>query len=199
MIEEPPRSAWPVVVVTDLTGRITYWNSAAEDLLGWPATDAIGRSILDLCLPRDDGKVLGDIVARVRSGNPWQGHLSLRDRWGRSFELPTLELPITDGRGGLVGVVGMSVTDQEPIPGRDVERAQARADLAADRLGRLQRISATLSRSLSVDGVCDAVLAELVSEVGVTRRALWLLEGDDSLALVRAVGTEKAAAFARLS
>ncbi len=199
MIEEPPRSAWPVVVVTDLTGRITYWNNAADELLGWSADDAVGRSVIELCLPGVDRRVLGNIIERVRRGEPWQGRLALRDREGRSFDLPTVELPIVDRRGELVGVVGMSVHDRQHSAGIAVEQAQERAERAADRLDRLQRISATLSRSLSVDGVCDAVLAELVSEVGVTRRALWLLDGMDSLALVRAIGTDRAAGFARLA
>jgi len=38
------------VVVADVEGRIVVWNDAAVELFGWPADDALGRS-LDLIIP----------------------------------------------------------------------------------------------------------------------------------------------------
>src|SRR5919206_294121 len=36
------------VIATDLGGRITYWNHFAERLYGWPATEAVGRDIIEV-------------------------------------------------------------------------------------------------------------------------------------------------------
>lgn len=38
------------VVVAAPDGTITYWNAAAERILGWSSSDAVGRS-LDLIIP----------------------------------------------------------------------------------------------------------------------------------------------------
>ncbi|MGQ0618044.1 MAG: PAS domain S-box protein [Acidimicrobiia bacterium] len=38
------------VVIADAEGTITFWNDAAERIFGWPAADAVGRS-LDLIIP----------------------------------------------------------------------------------------------------------------------------------------------------
>jgi PAS domain S-box-containing protein len=38
------------VVVADADGAIRFWNPAAEAMFGWPAADALGRS-LDLIVP----------------------------------------------------------------------------------------------------------------------------------------------------
>jgi PAS domain S-box-containing protein len=199
MTEEPSRAIWPVVVVTDLTGRVTYWNAAAEEVLGWTAGEAIGQAITDLCLPAENLTLLAQILHQVGTGDPWQGRLGLRDRAGRALELATVELPIIDGRGQLVGVLGMSVPEGVGRADQVAARAQARAQLAADRLGRLQRISAALSRRLSTDGVCDVILAELVAEVGITRRVLWLLDARYDLALARAIGSDIASGFAHMA
>lgn len=38
------------VVVADTSGSIVFWNGAAERVFGWPAAEAVGRS-LDLIIP----------------------------------------------------------------------------------------------------------------------------------------------------
>jgi PAS domain S-box-containing protein len=191
MIEEPNRATWPAVVATDLAGRVAYWNAAAEQLLGWLAADAVGQLVRDLDLVAEEPSGLARILEQVRGGDAWQGRLALRNRDGRTLEVATVALPIVDGRGELAGIVAMSVAGSAG--------AEARAQIAADRLARLQRISAALSRSQSTDGVSDVILAELVAEVGVSRRALWLLDGQGGLRLVRAVGSDLAALFSHLA
>lgn len=39
------------MILVDTAGRITYWNSDAETLLGHPAGDALGASV-DLVIPQ---------------------------------------------------------------------------------------------------------------------------------------------------
>jgi PAS domain S-box-containing protein len=41
-------------VVIDAGGRITFWNAAAEKMLGWPARDAVGRACCDVFAGIDD-------------------------------------------------------------------------------------------------------------------------------------------------
>src|SRR5215211_2433487 len=39
------------VIATDQQGKIVYWNRAAEELYGWSAEEAAGRSVLEVALP----------------------------------------------------------------------------------------------------------------------------------------------------
>lgn len=58
--------------------------------------------------------------------------------------------------------------------------ARAHAEAVAERLGRLQRITAALSGDLDAERVADVVLSELSPEIGleVASRVIWLLDGD---------------------
>jgi PAS domain S-box-containing protein len=48
------------VIATDLEGRITCWNRNAEKLFGWPATEALGRKVMEVVVPVGlDGKAAG--------------------------------------------------------------------------------------------------------------------------------------------
>lgn len=50
----PPAVPIPVAqVVMTWQGRIVLWNTAAEDLLGWTAAEAVGEDLADLCIPED--------------------------------------------------------------------------------------------------------------------------------------------------
>jgi len=77
--------------------------------------------------------------------------------------------------------------------------ARARAEAAAERLGRLQRITAALSGDLEVADVCTIVLSELGGEVGpdASSRTMWLVDGD-RLRLVADWATGGSVAFAEM-
>jgi serine phosphatase RsbU (regulator of sigma subunit)/putative methionine-R-sulfoxide reductase with GAF domain len=69
--------------------------------------------------------------------------------------------------------------------------ARAAAELLADRLARLQRVTAALSARLEADEVAETILSEISSEPEVISRAIWLVDDDvKRLRLVRAIGAE---------
>ncbi|HKQ83894.1 MAG TPA: EAL domain-containing protein [Steroidobacteraceae bacterium] len=97
------------VLTTDVSGRIDYMNQAAEQLIGVPASDALGKAFADVITLVDeaDRRSLGDPVrqclttqARVTVGR--RGMLVSRaDMDERSVELTAS--PLKDPRGELVG------------------------------------------------------------------------------------------------
>ena len=46
------------IITIDLNMEITSWNKAAEDLYGYPAAEAIGKTLTALTLPKDFQKLL---------------------------------------------------------------------------------------------------------------------------------------------
>jgi diguanylate cyclase (GGDEF)-like protein/PAS domain S-box-containing protein len=79
------------VVATDSSNRITYWNSAAEDLYGIPAEEAIGRNVLELY--HRPGRWTGDsrmleVFEALSSRGHFTGEVMTHNRDG--IEIPVL-------------------------------------------------------------------------------------------------------------
>jgi PAS domain S-box-containing protein len=96
------------VIATDLSGHITYWNHFAEKLYGWPAAEAVGRSILEVTPEESEGSHAAEIMSRLTAGETWSGEFNVRRRDGSSFPALVTDTPIHDEAGRLVGVVGVS-------------------------------------------------------------------------------------------
>jgi PAS domain S-box-containing protein len=75
------------VVIADADGTITFWNQAATRLFGWPAHEAVGRS-LDLIIPQ-----------RLRARH-WAGYRETMATGHTSYGDRLLEVPALhrDGR-----------------------------------------------------------------------------------------------------
>jgi PAS domain S-box-containing protein len=96
------------VVVTNLEARILLWNTAAERLYGWAATEVMGLNIVDV-VPSEQSREQGaQIMGNLSRGESWEGQFPVRHRDGSSFVAWVTDVPLTDGSGELVGVVGLS-------------------------------------------------------------------------------------------
>lgn len=95
------------VVVSDLDGRIVYWNDAAEELFGWTADEAVGQNANQLLASPSSREVGEEIMETLRAGQPWSGGFPLCRKDGTQF--PAL---VTDSGiyrdGQLVGLVGIT-------------------------------------------------------------------------------------------
>src|SRR4051812_14137447 len=98
-------SDWPMrvldalgvaVIATDLTGRIRYWNPAAEELYGWPIGPVLGRSILEVIPTEIDAQQPAVILARLQRGGSWEGECWLRRQDGSRFLAHVSDRPIRD-------------------------------------------------------------------------------------------------------
>ncbi|MGN6243863.1 MAG: putative bifunctional diguanylate cyclase/phosphodiesterase [Motilibacteraceae bacterium] len=96
------------VVVTDLTGTVTYWNGAAEQLYGWPAAEAVGRGIDELTVPEVTAEVSEEIMASLSAGGSWTGQFPCRRSDGSTFLALVSDSPVRDVDGRQVGIVGIS-------------------------------------------------------------------------------------------
>ncbi len=113
------------VIATDLDGVVVLWNPAAEQLYGWPAEEALGRTITTLTVPEVTQDVAADIIAALRDGVSWSGGFLVRRKDGSRF--PAL---VTDSglrhAGTLVGIVGISTnlgTALRPLLERSTDAA----------------------------------------------------------------------------
>src|SRR5215210_7176262 len=73
------------VIATDLEGRISYWNRYAEKLYGWPAGEAVGRSVLEMTPAETSAGQAAEIMSRLLAGEAWSGEFVVRRRDGSCF------------------------------------------------------------------------------------------------------------------
>ncbi len=113
------------VIAADLDGKVTYWNGFAEKLYGWTAKEAVGRNIMELNTPEESIERGEKIMANLRRGKSWSGEFILRQRGGKLFTAHVINSPVTDNKGTLIGVVGVSI---DISPRKQVEESLRRSE-----------------------------------------------------------------------
>ncbi|MGI8838562.1 MAG: PAS domain S-box protein [Pyrinomonadaceae bacterium] len=141
------------VIATDLEGNIIYWNSFADQLYGWTATEAVGANIMDITPAVSLREQAAEIFSILKQGKSWSGEFLVKRRDGVEFPVMVTDSPILDDRGHLIGMVGVSVDntsrrrteeEREKLLARE---QQARAE--AEDANRLKdEFLATLSHEL---------------------------------------------------
>lgn len=99
-------AAAAAIIVTTAAGKVVFWNAAATRLYGWPAEEALGKSIMALTpalQARDDAE---GIMHALRSGESWEGEIVLRRRDGTPFTAFVFDTPLERGEY----IVGVSAT-----------------------------------------------------------------------------------------
>ncbi|WKE65166.1 EAL domain-containing protein [Gallaecimonas kandeliae] len=98
------------VVCTDAEGKVTDLNHVAEDLLGWPLAEAIGKpfdAIFQLCRERSDEVLPNPVLECIAQGavqHPLQDVVMV-NRQGKRFDLIHSAAPVRDGEGQVVGAL----------------------------------------------------------------------------------------------
>ena len=97
------------VIATDLEGKVVFWNSFAESLYGWAASEAVGSSVIDLIPTVASKQQAEEIFSLLKEGQSWAGEMLVKKRDGTAFPAMIRDSPITNDKGELIGVVGVSV------------------------------------------------------------------------------------------
>ncbi|MFE2226768.1 SpoIIE family protein phosphatase [Streptomyces kronopolitis] len=106
-------------VVLDASGRIVLWSPQAEQLLGYPAQEALGQYAARLLVAEEDFDRVLELFARVmESGEPWAGVFPVRHKDGSTRLLEFRNMRLTDDSGD-VYALGLA-TDQAIL--RQVEQ-----------------------------------------------------------------------------
>ena len=178
------------VIVTDLTGTITFWSRFAERLYGWRADEVLGRNIIDVVPAEQSREQAQQIMDALRAGRSWSGEFHVRRRDGSSFPALVTDSPILGPDGELTGVVGISSDGSERYAAEEQLREQARL------VETLQRIGSQLARELDVQKIVQAVTDEATQLTGAQFGAFFynvLNERGESYTLYTLSGVPRAA------
>jgi PAS domain S-box-containing protein len=184
-------SVGEAVVATTPDGTIRFWGSGAERLYGWPAGEAVGRSILDVTPSAASREQAAEIMRALSRGERWEGELEVRRRDGTCFVARVVDTPMLDAEGRLVGVVGVSVDvtaemraqrERSEALARERE-ARADAERVNARLQAAGRITHDVMRATTLDEVL-AIVVDGMREA-LDADAVTLLLPDDGGAMLR--------------
>jgi len=111
-------SALDACVTMDETGRLTSWSAAAEAVFGWPASEAIGRSLADTIIPQQHRE--GHARGLARFLETGEGpilrqriEITALHRDGREFPVELTVTPIRLGDHWLFGAFVRDLTEEK--------------------------------------------------------------------------------------
>ena len=179
------------VVVADEAGRVTFMNAAAERLTGWPAREARGRVLTEVCPLVDEttrAPVESPAMRVIRDGGlPERPGTALVRRDGSERAIDESGAPVRDGRGQVTGAV---LVLRDLTERRSIERDQqaARRDAAA-----LSAVGRALVQSLDRASVGRHIVEGIRTLLGGSVSVLWQLDATSSrLVAVAAAGSSDA-------
>lgn len=113
------------VIVTDLDGRVTFWNRGAAHLTGVAAAEALGQPCVTLFGPAAT-ELLAEACAAVLEHGEWVGELGFAARDGRQREME-LRLSLVRDENGRPGgrlALGTDITERRQAERRVREQAE---------------------------------------------------------------------------
>ena len=101
------------VMVTDDRGVIVYWNDLAAKIYGYPAEEAVGRSIAELDVGPSGGATVEGMVQAVLSDGRWEGEHDARRCDGSTVPVHLVMERVDDEDIAFHGLVGASIDISE--------------------------------------------------------------------------------------
>lgn len=101
------------IIATDLEGRVTYWNNAAEQIYGWSASEALGKNIVNLTPASFQKDQNNEVMERLKSGYSWSGEILVQRKDGSYFPAFVTDSPVHNQQGEITGIIGVSTDISE--------------------------------------------------------------------------------------
>jgi two-component system cell cycle sensor histidine kinase/response regulator CckA len=174
--------AHDAIMMLTLDGKVAYLNDATCLLYGWNASDAIGRTAMEL-LPPEDQQALKAAVAETISKGSWQGELRFHHKSGREIYVETRRTLIRDELGAPKAQLSISV---------DVTEKKKR-DALALRNQRLESLG-TLAGGIAHD--LNNVLAPILMSIALLKLKVSDESGQRLLAMLE-MNAERGAQLVR--
>ncbi|MER7764740.1 SpoIIE family protein phosphatase [Streptomyces sp. NPDC097619] len=102
----------------DAEGRVVEWSLAAQDLLGHPSSEIVGRHASEFLVPDGNRGLADELTRRVQAGETVGGTLSVRHRDGHPVTMEMWIVPATDPQGR-TGTLLIAVETSEVLRMRD--------------------------------------------------------------------------------
>jgi PAS domain S-box-containing protein len=162
LVEQMPQGAATLTV----EGTILYGNRRFVDLLKHPLQSLLGRPIQEFAAPQSRSR-LEALLSEGRSGEV-QGEINLLRSDGTTAPVNLGVNALREGALGLCLVV-TDLTEQA---------ARHKAERLAERIARLQAVTAALSEALTVSDVADVIVSHGLTAINANVAVVSMLAND---------------------
>jgi PAS domain S-box-containing protein len=182
-------------ISTDAEGRVLDINNAAEQLLGRPRSEVLGRAFQDLGIPPEVHAKFDERRQALLDGSREEGmrHLALRvaiDRPDGTRLRGETMIWVVERDGEMMfnarlTDIGDRLRDEEERERRVVAEAErAEAERATQTIGRLQAVADAALTHRDLDALLPAILLRTREVMDAEGAALLLLQEDGTLSIV---------------
>lgn len=150
------------IVSKNLNGIITSWNSGAERVFGYSASEAIGQPIT-LVIPQDRQSEEREILTRIRRGERIDHFETVRQRKNGSLIVVSLTVsPVKDANGKIVGAskIARDITEQKKNQELIVTLAREAEHRSKNLLANAMA-TVNLSQSSSPEGIKEVIAGRI--------------------------------------
>ena len=163
------------IFTIDLAGRITGWNSGAENLLGWRDEEIVGQLANVVFTPDDNTRAIAEKEMRlaVSEGRADDNRWHLR-KDGVRFWANGLMMPIRDDEGGLIGFLKI-LRDRT-----DAHLAREHQQLLINELNHRVKNTLTTVQAFTTQSLRSATCLQEARET-ITARLIALSKAHDVL------------------
>jgi PAS domain S-box-containing protein len=139
------------IIGLDANGIVASWNKGAEQLFGYSAKEAIGRTIGFLS-PTDRPEDGPNVLKRALKGEVLRQYETVRRRKdGTRVEVSLTVSPIADGEGRIIGVSGIArdSTERKRAEAELEKHRQHLEELVRERTQQLEAVNAQLQSDIA--------------------------------------------------
>ena len=117
------------VVVTDLSGVVTYWNEGATRLFGWTAAEMLGEPYVKRFADPEVRALVGSRIRSIETGDEWLMEFEDYRKDGSRIWIDARVNRVEDSTGRPVGILGLAhdITDRKRAE-RDLKEADRQKD-----------------------------------------------------------------------
>lgn len=171
------------IIGKSVDGTIISWNRGAQDMYGYAASEAIGRSISILALP-DRADEIATLIEKLKGGEHIESFETVRVRKdGRQIHVSLTLSPIVDSTGTMMGIstIAHDITERkrmEEVLRQDAEDIKAMNEAMAlqlmEKMSQIEHV-ATIGEKLKgsfglssgLDLILDTAMTDLEMDAGI--------------------------------
>lgn len=127
------------VAITDMRGKIVFWNKESERIYLWPREEVLGRDLFEVLSPPDghpDAKWILEAIWKVGS---WNGEINVRRRDGKALVIRVTNAMIRDQVGQSIGILYIS---------NDVTQEAGEAEVAREQKEKYAQVFNTMAQGI---------------------------------------------------
>ncbi len=151
------------VIITDLTGNIIDWNSAAETMFGYSKAEVLGKTSSILHKPEEAAVLTNKILERLNQQGRWSGEIHFIRKDGSEGICETTVVSLQDEEGETVCTVGINhdITENK--------RAKVALQQQLHRTLLLEQITQEIRQSLDTSKIFETAATQIGQAFGAER------------------------------